>query len=359
MNYFVITLLSLFVASTATAARLGVRSGTTEGLPGYITYTFSLETEGGESLRGFDGRFDGPLNQVEPLGLATPFTDYNGVFDFVNALPEQDTQFLFQSNEVLSLGVTESSTQLQGAITGLAFLDLTSPTDFAQVVTDRPTDVSFDFAFDLGLGDPLSIQGACTLSLCTIPAYPHDPGPTEPGSSTRLFATAEPTPGLPGLQTYTVFVETPEAGSLRGLNVNFGGAMNQVNPAGVPTVLDDANPIFSLYGSNPKQDSQFLFSRDEILSVAQLTESMNEIDAAVIFDFDFDFPMRTPLAQIVTSDPRQIDFNASFFLDGVSDAVRRSGTLDQILIPEPPGRLLIIAVLSAWRLYPERRVRIW
>ena len=140
----------------------------TEGLPGYYSVTLSLFTKPGEAFRGVDAKFTGPMNQLLAAGMDTPFGNFNAFID-----EHQDSQFLFDGNELgfLAIGANESSNHLKAAISGLALLDppLPNPTRFARLVLPGVSDpygninigldLHMNLAFDIGLPEPLRIEG--------------------------------------------------------------------------------------------------------------------------------------------------------------------------------------------------------
>jgi hypothetical protein len=106
------------------------------------------------------------------------------------------------------------------------------------------------------------------------------------GASIRFEATSEPTPGLPGYNTYTLraISDQPMQGfdfagdgsnrapHARGIFVH----MNQVNPFGTPTVYSDNNAIINQVPSpDPnryKQDSQFIVRTGDVVVPAGFAE---------------------------------------------------------------------------------------
>lgn len=146
-------------ALTSSAAQLLIDVSPTEGLPGCLTYRLSIQADGAESFRGLDADFRGPMNQVNPVGNATIFhREYWPFFTFENPLV-QDSHFWFESTQVLAIGATESNANLTAAFSGLAALSLPNPTLFAKIVTDEPTAVNYQLAFDLGGPDPVVFAG--------------------------------------------------------------------------------------------------------------------------------------------------------------------------------------------------------
>jgi hypothetical protein len=107
---------------------LSVESVPTPGLPGMVTNTliFSVLAPG-DSIVGFDGKFIGAMNQVNPFDdptvFPTVFRDNNVMFAFIGADVKQDSQFLFKTstddavNGALVDRAGESATLLDGRFT--------------------------------------------------------------------------------------------------------------------------------------------------------------------------------------------------------------------------------------------------
>lgn len=159
MKTLPIALPLMLMANVSWSAFLSIEPMPTVDMPGFTTYTFSIETQPGEILRGVDATVRGPLNQVNPLSTTTIFNDSNGFFSFVGADVSQDSQFLFTSSEVLFIGAEESDTLLKAAISNLASLGLPNRAPFVQIVTDMPDCIDYEFAFDLGGNEPVVFQG--------------------------------------------------------------------------------------------------------------------------------------------------------------------------------------------------------
>lgn len=154
---------ALFVASAtaANAAQLLISTADTVNLPGFTTYTLSILTEGSETLRGLDATFTGSMNQVNPAGNATVFTDANGFFPFVGADVSQDSQFLVASSSVLAIGAEEGPGILKAALQQLGDNGLPNPAPLVQIATNATVDVPVEFslAFDLGGAEPVRFAG--------------------------------------------------------------------------------------------------------------------------------------------------------------------------------------------------------
>ena len=164
MKYLVALIVSLLLAANANAVSILIESTSTVGVLHSQTVTLSVLTEPGESFRGFDATFTGPLGQVNPLGFDTFFNDFNPFF-FPNDV-SQDSQFLFNSTDVLSIGMAEGPNLLTGAVSGLAALSLPNPAPFVQLVLNEHSefgplgcDILFDVRIDNGIGQGESFQG--------------------------------------------------------------------------------------------------------------------------------------------------------------------------------------------------------
>lgn len=149
MRYFIIAALAVVSASVANAGSLTASAVDTPGLAGFQTVTFYYTPGADEQFGGFDATFTGSMNQVNPFGLASIFTDNNAVFGAAGAQVAQDSQFPFAtSSGILTVGTMESSTLLKGAVSNLIPLGLSSPAAFAQIVTDSPIDVAVSIDID-------------------------------------------------------------------------------------------------------------------------------------------------------------------------------------------------------------------
>lgn len=148
-NTFFATLAVLGVAASSQAAVIISSVGTpTVNLPGFTTWTLTATTDQG-SIQGFDFAskpeygFFGAMNQVNPAGNATIFTDSNGFFGFVGADVSQDSQFKFATSAVtVPAGFAEEGpTKLRAVFaagaplgTAVAFAQLAIPDAAAGIV---------------------------------------------------------------------------------------------------------------------------------------------------------------------------------------------------------------------------------
>jgi len=116
-------MLVLTISAAAQATNVvTVNSVPTPGLPGFSTNTFIITMEvSTDEIVGYDGRFDGPMNQVNPFGMPTVFQDNNVAFGYVGENVLRDSQFLFKTtnldtvNGVLVGRAGESAVLLDGA----------------------------------------------------------------------------------------------------------------------------------------------------------------------------------------------------------------------------------------------------
>ena len=169
MRYLLVAALFAVTASSASAAKVIVDVANTVGNPALKTYTFSLQAEGSESFRGVDATFTGAMNQVNPAGNATIFTDANAFFAFVGADVSQDSQFKFASSTLLSIGGQEGPGLLKAAISGLADNGLPAVAPFAQIAAADPAAVQVSLAFDLGGANPFLSSGSIQSYLIPEP----------------------------------------------------------------------------------------------------------------------------------------------------------------------------------------------
>ena len=103
----------------------------TTDLPGYTTWTVSATSDSG-SINGIDITFAGAMNQVNPFGLATTFSNNNGAISGTGGHVSQDSQFLFHSGDILPIGAEEGPELLKAAITNIsAHTDGAMSVDFA------------------------------------------------------------------------------------------------------------------------------------------------------------------------------------------------------------------------------------
>ncbi len=97
-------------------------------------------------------------------------------------------------------------------------------------------------------------------------------------------------------------VSTVPGELIGGFDMTFTTAsMRQVNPAGNPTIFQDANDFFSFVGEVPENDSQFLFPTSQLTIPAGTNgESSTQLWAAFVFPAGSPHPAQNvTFAQIV------------------------------------------------------------
>lgn len=168
----------LLCASTAYAGvEYRVRTRPAPTVEGHTTYTFSLVSDVDQPINGVAGDFHGPFHQVNPFGIETVYQDQNAVFDFIPNEVGDDSQWLFQTSDILRIPSAshESDNRLAAAFTNLSSLPAPfNPTSFdlAQLVV--PSNRSFTFDLDLDVdGTLVNLSGGVlvkTLSAVSSPS---------------------------------------------------------------------------------------------------------------------------------------------------------------------------------------------
>jgi len=104
--------------ASAHAALLASFDDQPSSLAEHRVVTVTVETDQpGTTLTSFDVTFTSPtsaFSQINPAGNPTIFTDNNDFFSFVGATVDQDSQFLFDSSDLLTVSSDESADELSG-----------------------------------------------------------------------------------------------------------------------------------------------------------------------------------------------------------------------------------------------------
>src|SRR5436190_12616194 len=83
-------------------------------------------------------------------------------------------------------------------------------------------------------------------------------------ASVVLTEDAHPTQGLPGYVTLVLSYQSTSGEELAGVDLTFTPAtseqINQAHPIGMDTAFTDSDPVITLLGGSPDQDSHFLFA---------------------------------------------------------------------------------------------------
>lgn len=327
--------LALVAASgpPAVAGQLHIVDVPTPGMPGYCTYFLSYETNPfgqdlGEELRSFSATFSGDIHQVNPFGvIPTIFTDSNHFFPFDTPAKSvlQDSQFLFQSDDVLTLGKAESNALLMGNIYGLSRLDLPNPTPLAQVVTRNSSDVSMSLLVDNGLEGESYGNFFANLGIPSIDA--------------QVRVTAEPATGLPGYHTYTLWLSS--SGTAEGILIDaqITGSIYQGSDQQSTAFRSEASEAQRALDSHFYNDESRVLGGEFALSGS---ESPNHLSAVMPLEgrtYGEWIETGAPFAQITTNDPASVDYHLSITFCDIAGAPNEL-ILAGALVPEPHSVLL-------------------
>jgi hypothetical protein len=323
----------------------------TPGVAGYLTNTLTFTIfDPVDRIIGFDGKFIGPMNQVNPFTQATVYQDNNVMFGFIGSDVKRDSQFLFKTttadtvNGVLAERGGESSSLLDGAFEmNRARLNPNAGQGVRLVQLVLPA----------GANVPEYLDSDSIVRVRNGRDAPRVPG-LWPISFVFVNATvaSEPTPGKPGYETKTItYTMMDPSISIIGFDGKFVGAMNQVDPSGLPTVFQDNNALFGGAGADVKQDSQFLFKTtdgDPVngVLVTRSAESATLLDASFTLKGGRDDPLAGPsvtIAQLV------VPAGAS-----VLQYMDPAGHVVTSPIPEPMTTALLVPSLAALLLRRRR-----
>ncbi len=149
-------------------------SSPTVGLAGYTTYEVNLTSDSGD-MYGFEISFDGPMNQINPLGTPSIFRPDLLFFDTFPEL-DWDSHFLFYESELIVVpGASESPTHLYGtfAFTGASVQVYLGPSvSIAQLVIADGNTVEMTGAVTVGITEvdfaEFTIPEPATISLLAI-----------------------------------------------------------------------------------------------------------------------------------------------------------------------------------------------
>lgn len=131
---FSLTLAATTLMIGSHASAVIVSSTPTDLGSGLTQYTFALSTESGDPglIGGMDLTFTAQnMNQINPVGSSTVFQDNNAFFPLVGESVDEDSQFLFDSSDLLlAPGVAAESGSLLTA--AFALPDGSAELPFAQ-----------------------------------------------------------------------------------------------------------------------------------------------------------------------------------------------------------------------------------
>jgi hypothetical protein len=226
-----LTLLGLVADTARGELLLTAEVVPTIGLEGFDTYRITATSELG-NIVCFDFSeassfgITGPIGHVNPFGQATIFPNLNSQFGASDS--SQDSQFLLDSNDVLSMFTAESDTYLRGvfALIGEKQLTIGNSVPFLQVATAassevnlkgsvvirRPNDELLSVRIDIGLSS-IPIQAAPQIEVLPVPEPDLPPPlPTElPPIPPNPDGGASPTTTAPDPQTDPALDTPPPA----------------------------------------------------------------------------------------------------------------------------------------------------
>jgi hypothetical protein len=398
----------LQVSSVPAAISVSVSRSPTPFLPGYVTDILTATAETGEKIIGFDFvggptvpyGFLGPMNQLNPAAQPTVFADHNGFIPFISNFDWlQDSQFRVNSTYGIAINPSESANSLKAAFnynnSHLA-TDATNVWSFVQIA--HAAEVSYSGTLTVrnasgqdrlevisgalsAVPEPASIQMITFIALGGIIIIHRKrgrklmsmqmlPNTLAIGLVFYLAATSHaaiiisasfaPTTGLPGYTTATVTATNTNATEkIIGFDFvgdgtkGFFGTMNQVNPAGQPTVFADNNGFFAFVGATPNQDSQFQVVSTTGIAINP-SESANKLQAA----FNYSAANIPTLASNVWSFVHIAHPDASFIFYSGTLTIRDAQGHDRLVLVEnvpEPATLPIVGLCMVGSLAMIRR----
>jgi hypothetical protein len=346
------------------------------GLDGFQTYQITATSDFGNVV-AFDfsrlGSYgiEGPLHQINPYGQPTIYNN-PGIGDYD---PLRDTQFLFNSNDVLSLFPEESESYMHGAFSFIGDRQLTigNSVPFVRIATDsaadvrlkgsfvvrRPNDEYVEYLVDSRLSD-ITVGAAPHLEVLPIPKPPEPPpipnpvpstnppvttpissppNPAPPNPATpipvpavpdpaadlgKLFMTAEvaPTVDRPGFNTYRI-TATSNLGKIVGADLTKLSMYGVTGPLGQVSFGQSAmfaNQSNTALGNDPSQDTHFLVSSDDVLSLfTEKSDTSFHGAFAFMHDQQLAATQSLPFLQVSTADPSQVQLKGSIIIRRAND----------------------------------------
>jgi hypothetical protein len=176
----VLAVLAIATSSRAGTITIDVASAPSS-LAGFTVDTLTAKSsDPTDKLVGFDfvgdgtsRGFFGAMNQINPFGLPTIFTDNNAVIPAAGGQVDQDSQFKMASASGISVNTSESASKLQGAF-NLSAANAGAATNqwiFAQIVRPNAGTVQYTGAITVhpATGDDFLGLVSGTLPAAVIP----------------------------------------------------------------------------------------------------------------------------------------------------------------------------------------------
>jgi hypothetical protein len=188
--------------------------------------------------------------------------------------------------------------------------------------------------------DALMLRNMCLAMLIVMGV-----AATSRAAVTISWTLAE-SPGLAGFKTWTLAANSTDpiiamdfAGDGSNGPEGFLGTMNQISPAGLPTVFSDLNDLIPVVvpGANALQDSQFsVFSTQVVVRPQSAEEGPNSLQAA--WAWSTPQGLTVPVAQIVTKANDIVSFRGviTALVNGVETDFPVSGSVGFFVDPSPP-----------------------
>ncbi|QDU71601.1 hypothetical protein [Mucisphaera calidilacus] len=351
-------LIAALTAASAHAATLSINAQPLIDLPGFTAYTFNLDGDGFR-LNGFEMEFlASELNQYNPLGIETVFSDNNVFLENLSLNPAHDTQLLFNRNlePVNIVTASESDRHLYGTF---ATRDGSPALDVTRIVLPDGAAAEYSIGtygqgmdeidwFSGRIGDPNAV-------IQPLDWQPPEPEPTitnVTGELSLSLKNVQRTAGMPGYSTYTL--EMTSTGEVFALEVDLAGeAIHQAPLPGLQSVFNNLDIPMVAAGIDPASDTHLLFSQDNypLMNIFEAHEDDQHLFAEMLFDRDQRY-LGGDFIQVVLKDGDLAYLDLKVY-DNVQDTqkfkkvIGQIGDRDLVLVQVPePASLITLAALA-------------
>jgi len=151
--------------------------------------------------------------------------------------------------------------------------------------------------------------------------------------------------GDAGLETYALMVTT-DTDVIAGFTAKITGAVNQINPFGMPTILADNNAVILGTGGDPLGDTQFPYMSADVATAPDLAESATGLEGSLAFLGGDASPLAGPtvtVAQVCVADGTSVSFGVTIVLYAGGQQSGVEYIEGVIPIPEP-ATLALLAI---------------